>query len=57
MLLICDFCNAKKREIIKLPNAFIIHEMVIEFPNDPKLKYTNICLDCMGIDRSGNYDL
>lgn len=57
MFLKCDFCNAKKREIIKLANAFYTQETCIIFPNDPKEKYTNICTDCMGIDRSGKDDL
>lgn len=37
--------------MIKIPNAFILLEDYILFPSDPREKYTNLCLECMGIDR------
>jgi hypothetical protein len=49
MILICDFCHSRKKEIIKIPNAFIIEEDFILFPNDPRDKYTNMCVDCIGV--------
>ena len=36
MLIICDFCNNQKREVIKLPNAFEINENSIMFPTTQK---------------------
>jgi hypothetical protein len=57
MILICDFCNSKKREIIKIPNAFIIQDDYILFPSDPMERYTNMCLDCMNIDRGVKSDM
>lgn len=51
MILICDFCNSQKKSMIKIPNAFILLEDYILFPSDPREKYTNLCLECMGIDR------
>jgi hypothetical protein len=51
MILICDFCNSRKKMIIKIPNAFIIQEDFILFPSDPIEKYTNICVDCIGVKR------
>jgi hypothetical protein len=57
MILISDFCNSQKKEIIKIPNAFIILESVILFPSDPREKYTNLCLECMGLDRGVKNDM
>ena len=57
MLIICDFCNSQKKSIIKIPNAFIIQDDFILFPSNPIEKYTNICLECMGIDRSVKNDM
>lgn len=49
MLIICDFCNNQKSEVIKLPNSFEVNESYIMFPSDKKYRYTNICLDCIGV--------
>jgi len=51
MLFICDFCNTRKKEMIKLPNAFEVNTDYILFPIQPKQRYTNICLECIGIQR------
>ena len=50
MIFICDFCNVPKKEVLKIPNAFIVEEGFILFPVDPKEKYTSICTECIGLE-------